>query len=37
MFPANYFGPRYFAARYWPKVGANAGSRLSTLTLLGAG
>jgi hypothetical protein len=24
MFPANYFGPVYFAARYWPKVGSTA-------------
>jgi hypothetical protein len=23
MWPANYFGPRYFAPRYWCKVGAD--------------
>lgn len=22
MFPSRYYAPRYFAARYWPKVGA---------------
>lgn len=22
MFPAAYFAPRYYAARYWPKSGA---------------
>lgn len=22
MFPAPYFGPRYFTGAYWPKVGA---------------
>ena len=23
MFPARYFSPRYWAARFWPKVGSD--------------
>lgn len=37
MFPADFFGPRYFNGHYWPKVGADIqhipGSECWTVTV----
>jgi hypothetical protein len=35
MFPVRYFGDRYFAPHYWPKVGVTAVVTLSEVLLDG--